>query len=67
MKSKMLKDIVTFQTVRRGNWLLKVSVYKDKFVLVVAQHYFYQEQVITRYFNNFIEATNFVEYLVLQE
>lgn len=67
MKAKLTKDMVSFQLVRRKDWLIKVSVYRDKFILLVAQHCFYHEQIITRYFTDFNEASNFIDYLIEQD
>jgi hypothetical protein len=67
MKAKLSKDMVSFQLVRRKDWLLKISVYRDKYILLVAQHCFYQEQVVTRFFRDFNEASDFIDYLIEQD
>ncbi len=39
MKIKIGKDIVSFPTVRRGSWDIKVSSGRGNQFLVIAQHY----------------------------
>lgn len=66
MKAKMYHNLVSFQLVRRMNWLLKISTYKDRYVGVVAQH-IYDGQVVIRHFNDFNKASDFIEWLIEQE
>jgi len=66
MKANIFKRMVTFQLIRRGNWLMKISVLNDKNVMVVAKHYF-NSDVVIRYFANFEVASNWVEWLIEQE
>ena len=67
MKAKVSKDMVSFQAVRRKDWVLKISVYRDKYVLLVAQHHYYQEQTIVRFFHDFNEAASFIDFLIEQD
>lgn len=67
MKAKVSKDMISFQLVRRKDWLLKISVYRDKYVLLVAQHCYYQEQAFIRYFADFNEASSFIDFLIEQD
>lgn len=67
MKAKVSKDMISFQTVRRKDWLLKISVYRDKYVMLVAQHCFYHEQLLMRYFADFNEASSFIDFLIEQD
>lgn len=57
---------MTFVTVRRGNWIIKVSVFKSKYVLVVAQHYIDLDNVMIRHFDDQEKAADFLE-LIAQE
>jgi hypothetical protein len=42
---------------------MKISVYKTKEVLVVAQHYFETEKFDIRHFHNQNEAADYIEFL----
>lgn len=53
--------------MRRASWLLKVSVFSDKYVMIVAQHVFDVDKIVIRQFANFVEASDWVEWLVEQE
>jgi hypothetical protein len=67
MKAKVSKNLISFQLIRRKDWLLKISVFHDKYVLLVAQHCFYHEQVFTKYFSDFEQAASFVDFLIEQD
>ena len=64
MKSKMSPNLISFVTIRRGNWIMKISVYRTKEVLVVAQHYFDNDMFEVRHFSNQNEAADYIEFLV---
>lgn len=63
MKAKLSPNLISFVTVRRGNWVLKVSVFKNKQIMVVAQHYFDLDKIVVKTFLNQNEAADFIEYL----
>ena len=65
-KARHFPNMTTFTTVRRGSWRFKVSVYSNKFVLIVAQHV-YNHDVHVRYFDTFNTASDFIDHLVEQE
>jgi hypothetical protein len=67
MKSRIYKHLVSYQLVRRGTWLLKVSVFNDKFVMVVAQHYYDADKMIVHQFTDFNRAAEWIDWLVEQE
>ena len=67
MKAKITPNMISFVTVRRGEWILKISVYKTKQVMVVAQNYFEQEKVFVRFFTRQDDAAEFIEQLVNEE
>ena len=48
MKAKLSPNLISFVTIRRGDWLMKISVYKTKQVLLVAQNYFANEQIVIK-------------------
>jgi hypothetical protein len=54
-------------TVRRGEWILKVSVYKNKQIMVIAHHCYELEKLIIRYFNDQNTAADFIELLVIED
>ena len=65
-KARYFPNMTTFTTVRRGEWRFKVSVYSNKFVLIVAQH-IYNGDTFIRYFDQFINASDFIDNLVEQD
>ena len=67
MKAKLSPNLISFVTVRRGDWIMKISVYKTKHVLLVAQNYYATEQIIVKHFNHHDDAANFIDNLVIEE
>ena len=66
MKAKVSPNLISFPTIRRGNWLLKISVYKTKYVLVVGQHY-YDDQFFIKQFQSHNAAADFLDDLIREE
>lgn len=64
MKAKISPNLISFVLVRRGEWFLKVSVYKNKYIMVVAQHTFDSDKTIIRFFLDQNLAADFIENLV---
>jgi len=64
MKAKLSPNLISFFLVRRGNWMLKVSVYKNKQILVFMQHVYDMDKIIMQYFHNQNEAADFIEYMI---
>jgi len=67
MKAKITPNMISFVTVRRGEWILKISVYKNKQVMVIAQHCYALEVVIMKCFTDQNLAADFIEQLVIEE
>lgn len=67
MKAKISPNLISFVTIRRGEWILKISVFKAKNVLVVAQHYFDIDKFELRHFSDQNEAAEFIEFLAKGE
>jgi hypothetical protein len=67
MKAKLTPNLISFFLVRRGSWLLKVSVFKHKQIMVVAQHAFEQDRIVIQVFPNEDEAANFIEFLASED
>ena len=67
MKAKISPNLISFVTVRRGDWIMKISVYKTKHVLLVAQNYYATEQIIVKHFIHHDDAAKFIDNLVIEE
>ena len=67
MNAKITPNLLSFITVRRGDWVLKISVFKTKHVLLVAQNYYATEQIIIKHFKHHDEAANFIDNLIIEE
>jgi len=67
MKAKISPNLISFVTIRRGDWIMKISVFKNKHVLLVAQNYFANDQIIIKQFNHHDEAAQFIETLISEE
>lgn len=67
MKAKLSPNLISFVSVRRGDWITKVSVFKNNSVLVVAQNYYATEQVIIKHFTDKDKAATFIDNLIIEE
>lgn len=67
MKAKISPNLISFVPVRRGDWVIKVSVFKNKTVLVVARHFFDIDKVMVRMFAHHEEATVYLDYLATKD
>lgn len=63
MKAKVSPNLISFVTIRRGNWIMKISVYKTQEILVIAQHYYETEKFMIRHFSDQNEAARFIDEL----
>jgi hypothetical protein len=63
---KVIK-ITTFQTVKRGNWLLRFSVTDMGSILLLCSLTTNIENTFIKFFNTEEEAVSFVDFLVTQE
>ena len=61
------KNLVSHLPIRRGNWILQVSVFKTANVLVIYNHYYEKEKFGIVHFDNCDNASDFIEKLILQE
>ena len=64
MNAKISQNLISFVCIRRGDWLMKISVFKKKDVLLVAQHIFDTEKFIIKHFSNHDIAADFINMLV---
>lgn len=62
MKIKIGKDLVSFPTVRRGSWDVKVSAGRGNQFLVVAQHTKNKAFTMRMCYSE-IEAANYINFL----
>ena len=67
MRAKLSHNMISFVTVRRGEWILKISVFRNKQIMVVAQHCYELERLIVRFFTDQNHAADFIEQLVIEE
>jgi len=64
MKARLSPNLISFFLVRRGNWVLKVSVFKNKQILVLMQHIYDMDRFIMQYFQDQNAAADFIEHMV---
>lgn len=67
MKAKVTKDMISFVPVRRGEWIFKISVWKTKQVMVIAQHCFDINRIFVECFTTQDAAADFIERLACEE
>jgi hypothetical protein len=67
MNAKVSPNLISFITIRRGNWVMKISVFKRNYVMIVAQHYFETDQFFVKQFTHHDEAVNFIDMLALKD
>jgi hypothetical protein len=63
MKARVTQNLISFVMVRRGNWVMKISVYKTKAVLLVAQHYYETDRFLVKHFDDQNDAADFIDKL----
>lgn len=67
MKARITTNLISFITVRRGEWILKVSVYKNNQIMVIAHHRLDLDKVVIQFFTDQNLAADFIETLVIEE
>jgi hypothetical protein len=67
MKAKISPNLLSFVAIRRGNWVLKISVFKSKWVMVIASHYFDEDRFHMRQFATHKEAADFIDFLISED
>ena len=63
MKAKVTKDMISFVPVMRGEWTFKISVWKTKQVMVIAQNNYDLNKIYVECFSTQDAAANFIERL----
>ena len=67
MRAKLSPNMISFVTVRRGEWVLKISVFKNRQIMVIAQHCYELERLIIKFFTDQNTAADYIEQLVIEE
>ena len=67
MKDKLIKDLITYPFIRRGNYQMKISVFKNMSVVIVANHVMDLDKFFVKHFGNLEEAADFIEYTILKD
>ena len=67
MKDKLIKDLVTYPFIRRGNYQLKISILKNMSVLIVAHHVLDLDKFFVKHFTNLEVAADFIEFTLLKD
>jgi len=65
-KASVFPNMVTYVPIRRKDWVLKISIFKDKSILIVGYH-IYNFATCIKQFDNADLAASFVDFLVEQE
>lgn len=60
---KVFDKLVTMTAVRRGDWLIKISILNGQ-ILLIASHLLELEKIEVKTFWTSNEVNNFIEYLV---
>jgi hypothetical protein len=61
------KNLVTYPWLRRGNYQLKISVFKNMGVLIVANHMMDVDKFFIKYFDNLNQAADFIEFTITKD
>lgn len=67
MKAKVTKDMISFVPVTRGEWTFKISVWRTKQVLVIAQHNYDLYKIYSEVFTTQDAAADFIERIASEE
>ena len=57
-------DLTSYPFLRRGNYQLKISVYKNHYVLVIGHHMLHEEKFFVKHFSSPDEAAIYIEYII---
>jgi hypothetical protein len=67
MRAKVTKDMISFVPVIRGEWTFKISVWKTKQVMVIAQHNLDLHRIYVECFSHQDDAADFIERIASEE
>jgi hypothetical protein len=65
-KASVFPNMVTYVPIRRKDWVLKISIWKNNSIVVVGYH-LYTFATIVRQFNDADLAASFLDFLIEQE
>jgi hypothetical protein len=65
-KASVFPNMVTYVPIRRKDWVLKISIWKNNSIIVVGYH-LYTFATIVRQFNDADLAASFLDFLIEQE
>lgn len=63
MNAKLSPNLCSFIMVRRGEWIIKVSVFRNREILLIGQHYYERERVIVKHFTDYNIASDYIDNL----
>jgi len=67
MRAKLSENLISFISIRRGNWIIKVSIYKSSSVMIVGQHCFEYDKFFVKQFDHHERAADFLEDLAKED
>jgi hypothetical protein len=67
MRQQLIKDLVSYPFLRRGNYQLKISVFKNMSVVIVANHVLDLDKFFVKHFGNLEEAADFIEFTIIKD
>jgi hypothetical protein len=67
IKARVSPNLLSFVTIRRGNWVMKISVFKSQYVLVMGQNYYETDQFFIKQFTHHVEAADFIDMIAQKD
>jgi hypothetical protein len=67
MKDKLIKDLVSYPFIRRGNYQMKISIFKNMSVVIVAHHVLDLDKFFVKHIGNLEQAADFIEFTILKD
>jgi hypothetical protein len=65
-KASVFPNMVTYVPIRRRDWVLKISIFKNNSILVIGYNVFTFSSIV-RQFDNADLAASFIDFMVEQE
>ena len=67
MKDKLIKNLVSYPLLRKGNFQLKISVLKNMSVMVIGNHMMDVDKFFVKHFADLGQAADFIEFIILKD
>jgi hypothetical protein len=67
MREQLIKDLVTYPFIRRGNYQMKISVFKNMSVVIIANHVLDIDKFFVKHFSNLEYAADFIEFIIIKD